>query len=497
MVKRCWQKSNADLVASLLTLTVSFGSQRADAARVARMYPRKCFRYCAGRRPAFAALMPLPALRCCCRRYRSPLACDYWAHGHGRAKPWRVLIEAVAAAKPAVIAVDVLFAGHDTRSPAALARQLGALIEQPELATLGERLPDGDEASRRVIKQRPAVLGFVLDSEQRDRCRWCSGLDARPGADRQDVAGRRHRRSAAAILVECRDAGIGALALPGDVDGAVRRVPLLVADGNNCIPAWPRKRCRVARRPSTYLLVSQPQKLTTGDLQIALSRDGFCGSSRPIRSGAICGPFPWWTGRRQVRNKASCRRVALIGGSAPEIGGLRADRRRSTCGLRPSPGRCDRSDIVRPVSAPLVRRLNSICIERRNGLLGSSCCRRFRTLSARHCSLPIIALKLAVSLGLSIRADLLLDPLTPSYGAFVIFFVSLDLSYSSTRQIEPESAELRAASCARHRTPHCRGTGAREASRRKARGDGAFTDIEDFTAMTRRAETGDTGRRPG
>src|SRR5262249_35401426 len=75
------------------------------------------------------------------------------------------LVEAVAARRPAAIAIDVLFAEADDRSPAALARRLGALTDRPEISALAEKLPDGDKQLADAVKSAPVVVGFVLDPD--------------------------------------------------------------------------------------------------------------------------------------------------------------------------------------------------------------------------------------------------------------------------------------------------------------------------------------------
>ena len=75
------------------------------------------------------------------------------------------LIEAVAAAEPAAIAVDILFAEPDTRSPAALARRLGALTGRSDLALLADELIDGDKRLAETLRRVPVALGFVLDPD--------------------------------------------------------------------------------------------------------------------------------------------------------------------------------------------------------------------------------------------------------------------------------------------------------------------------------------------
>src|SRR5262252_3307016 len=73
------------------------------------------------------------------------------------------LVEAVASGRPAAVAIDVLFAEPDDRSPAALARRLGSMTGRTEISTLGESLPDGDQLFAHVISIVPVALGFVLD----------------------------------------------------------------------------------------------------------------------------------------------------------------------------------------------------------------------------------------------------------------------------------------------------------------------------------------------
>src|SRR5258705_11312569 len=76
------------------------------------------------------------------------------------------IVEAVATGRPAAIAIDVLFAEPDDRSPAALARRLGSVTGRAEISTLGESLPDGDRRLARAIGSVPVALGFVLNPDR-------------------------------------------------------------------------------------------------------------------------------------------------------------------------------------------------------------------------------------------------------------------------------------------------------------------------------------------
>jgi adenylate cyclase len=78
------------------------------------------------------------------------------------------LVEAVADGRPAAIAIDVLFAEPDDRSPAALARRLGLMTGHAEISAQAESLPDGDKLLAQATGRVPVALGFVLDPD-RDR----------------------------------------------------------------------------------------------------------------------------------------------------------------------------------------------------------------------------------------------------------------------------------------------------------------------------------------
>ena len=127
------------------------------------------------------------------------------------------LIETVAGANPAAVAINVLFAEPDGRSPAALARQLGALTDRPELVRLADTLPDGDKRLAKASRELPVAFGFVLDPDQTQSLpgvpvlmRGSPGLGPLwrfPGAVGPH-----------ALLMQTAT-GLGALSLPGDADG--------------------------------------------------------------------------------------------------------------------------------------------------------------------------------------------------------------------------------------------------------------------------------------
>jgi len=103
------------------------------------------------------------------------------------------IVEAVATARPAAIAIDVLFAEPDDRSPAALARRLGSVTGRAEISTLGESLPDGDKRLARAVGSVPTALGFVLDPDRNGILPGAAITTA--GRSRSTICGRPQARS--------------------------------------------------------------------------------------------------------------------------------------------------------------------------------------------------------------------------------------------------------------------------------------------------------------
>ena len=235
------------------------------------------------------------------------------------------LIERVAAAKPVAVGIDVLFAENDGRSPAALARQLGKLAGRPDLSALAATLPDGDAALAAAIGSAPTVLGFVLDPDGGShlpgaaflttgrpalRDLWQSGGAIGPVPRLADAA-----------------AGLGTLSLPGDGDGVVRQIPLLVAVGPVVLPGVALETLRLATNAVLFGLAARPDEsidLTLNAWTIALPPGGLL---RLIPAVAADPPITTLSAADILEGKASARlqgTIVLIGGSAAELGGLRA-----------------------------------------------------------------------------------------------------------------------------------------------------------------------------
>jgi adenylate cyclase len=232
------------------------------------------------------------------------------------------LVGAISATNPNVISIDILFSGADNRSPAALARRLGALIGRPEIAALAEGLVDGDKHLAATMANQQVVLGFVLDVGEPSDVPGVPVLSR--GAEKLDLIWRALGADGPQGQLSEAAAGLGALSLPGDADGVVRRVPVLVKVAGTLRPSLALETVRLAQRASTYLVQPEPQRLITGDIAIPLPRDGYLrlvpfGSTR--RGSRTISALDVLDSRFDSKRLTGA--IVLIGGSAPDLGGLR------------------------------------------------------------------------------------------------------------------------------------------------------------------------------
>ena len=241
--------------------------------------------------------------------------------------PWHRLVLAellrkIAQAKPRVIGIDILLSEPDRFSPTGLLRNLGLDADHGDIADLANKLPDGDAAIADALKSAPTVLGFVLDP---------TAGEVPPGAPilaRGPIQAPDIWRAAGAIgplpTIAESGRGFGAIALAGDADGKVRRVPLLVLTGDQARPGLAVEVLRVSYDASSFILDSGPQRLHIGPLTAPIDADA---ALRVLQRPAGSWPertIPAW---KILSDEASRARLAgqivLVGSGAPEVGGLR------------------------------------------------------------------------------------------------------------------------------------------------------------------------------
>jgi adenylate cyclase len=402
------------------------------------------------------------------------------------------LVEAVAEAKPALVAIDILFADPDSRSPAALARQLGAMTGQADIAALSNQLPDGDRLLASALERAPSVLGFVLDPENATAVPDAAQILTRGRPSLPQIWRSPGVASPPPPLASAAS-GIGALSLPAHADGAVRYVPLLVAPADTILPGFALEAVRVATGASGYLLGSDPQTLTVGDIRLPLPPNAFLRLI-PGRTGD--GP-PALAAVDVIEKRSNVAQLAdsivLIGSSAPELGGLR---RASGDALTPSvqiQARAIAQIFGRqnPQSAPAIRIVEPLALGVM-GLIGIVVGAFLPPALGLVGMAGAVILACSASFGLLAFNGWLADPLTPSFAALIVFFASSITSYAQTRRRE----ELVRRRFEQHLAPAVVRRMIDEPQLVKLGGErreitALFTDVEGFTSMTHRAEPED------
>ncbi len=399
------------------------------------------------------------------------------------------LIDVIAAAKPAAVALDILFAEQDTRSPAALARQLGALTDRPDFLALADTLVDGDQLLASVGRKAPLVFGFVLDPEGRRSLPHVPILVR--DKPRLDSIWRASGAVAPITKLTASASGLGALSLPAGGDGVVRYVALLVVVGDQLMPSLGIELVRVARGASSYLLQSNPLTLATDDLQIPLNTDGLL---RLIPKPPLPRADRTISAIDVVNQATPAARLngatVLIGGSAPELGGLR-----QTVNGPLVPSVQIQADAIEQINASRFPRpvmhaarfalllLLVVCVL---ALLASI------VFSPVLGTLALAAIILLTWLGAvlsCVMTDRLIDPLTPSLAGLGVFAVSSITSFAATRRREA----LVRRRFEQHLAPAVVRRIVDQPTLLKLTGErrevtSLFTDVEGFTALTHRAD---------
>jgi adenylate cyclase len=242
--------------------------------------------------------------------------------------PWKreqlaQLITAIASAKPRALGLDILIEGPDERSPAALARRLAEVAGKPQLSDLIAELPDGDALLAAAIKRIPTVMAVALDPDRGGNAPRSSTFLVR---GMPDVSAFWHAEGAIGPTASVADgaAGLGVVALPGDSDAHVRRVPLLAVTGNTLWPGLAVEMARVASDASAYVLTGHPTTLHVGDMALPLQGDGTLRlrpNSEPVYAQRTLRALDVL--RDPATRARLGNRLVMLGSSAPELGGLR------------------------------------------------------------------------------------------------------------------------------------------------------------------------------
>jgi adenylate cyclase len=394
------------------------------------------------------------------------------------------LVEAVAGGNPSVVGIDILFAQADNRSPAALARQLGSLTGKQDISSLAADLPDGDKHLAAAMKNIPVVLGFVLDADSAD------AIPGVPVLARHPIVLDDIWRTTGGIgpmrpLVEATK-GLGALSLPGDADGKIRRVPLFVGTGDATRPGLALEAVRLFQRSPAYSVDSSPQRIIVGDLEVPLPGDGMlrlAGADTSKREARTISAVELVNNATERSRLAGA--IALIGGSAPELGGLRETPNDPLVASVEIQANAVQQIFARraPQAVPIGFALTLVM-----GLIAIVAAAALSPVLGAFVGLAALATIWSGAILASLVGDRLVDPLMPSIGGLFVFMTS---SVSSYALVSRREAHIRSR-FEQHLAPAVVKRIAENPGLLKLNGEkreitALFTDIEDFTAMTHRA----------
>jgi adenylate cyclase len=242
--------------------------------------------------------------------------------------PWSRLVLAdllkkIAQAKPHVIGLDILPSEPDRLSSTGILRNLGNVADREDIAKLASKLPDGDAAVADALKSAPSVLGFVLNP--------AADTPPPPGVPmlvRGHIEAPDIWQAPGAIvplpMIAAAGRGFGAMVLAADANGAVRRVPLLVAIGRHLRPGFAVEMLRVNYEASSFILDTAPPRLRIGPLLVPIDADAALRILPQPAASWKERTIPAWRILADESSRAQLSdRMVLVGIGAPEVGDLR------------------------------------------------------------------------------------------------------------------------------------------------------------------------------
>jgi adenylate cyclase len=402
------------------------------------------------------------------------------------------LLAAVAANKPAVIGLDVLLADPDRLSPAVLAREIATMTGREDFSALAVKLEDGDTAIAGAIANTATVFGFILETKD------VRPLDTVPILVRGDVDLPRLWKAPGALgptpQIAAAATGLGLLSIDADVDGRVRRLPLLVLTDESARPGFAVEMVRLLQQAGNLIVEPDSPRLRIGAVTAPLDPD----ANMRI---APSGPDAWV--RRTISAAALLKeeslgaqlasRVVLVGGGAPELGGLRvtaASRATPTVQIQADAVEAlirgvifTRPGFIEPLEVGAVAAFGLLCVVA--ALL-------LRPWTAALAAAAVVAAWL-VSVAALIRGhSLLIDPAAPPLVCIVAFVTTAVARYAE----DEERARRLRRSFEQYLAPSVVHRIAAQPTLVRLQGEmreitTLFTDIEGFTEMTERAVPAD------
>lgn len=220
-------------------------------------------------------------------------------------------VQAVAAASPAVIGLDLVLSGEDPAGKNALSD-----IADPEILAA---LPDGDAALQRALAIAPSVLGAALSNNDQPAPGLAPLLAFGP-----PVAASPWFAVGLESASQLSSKGLGVTAFQGDAEGIVRTAPLLVIAGEAVAPGFAAEVVRIAKSATAFRLGGG--NLSVGDIALPMGdtaelrirpTDPNLWDSRTIPLSLVEG------GDLDVLARLSGK-IVVLGLTAPQSAALRA-----------------------------------------------------------------------------------------------------------------------------------------------------------------------------
>ncbi len=181
------------------------------------------------------------------------------------------LVDRIAARKPAVTGIDIVFAEPDRTSPDFLAQRFSQ--SDPPMADRLRQLPSNDALLAAALSRSPVVLGVVGNDKSGSEGEGFAPARIVGAAPRLDTFLKGER---SLPEIDGAAAGRGIFNAPLD-NGVVRRVPLVATVAGYPLLSMPLECLRVAAGEPVFSLVSEPSaplKIVIGDLALPTQPDG-------------------------------------------------------------------------------------------------------------------------------------------------------------------------------------------------------------------------------
>lgn len=411
--------------------------------------------------------------------------------------PWRRsvlarLVDAIAARKPRVIAVDILLSGPDRKGPAALARELSAALGEGAAVQLPSGMPDDDAAlADAVTRAGNVVLGIVLDDSGRDPAPFPVPLNA------QGEVGAIDPWRTVGLLAPFEPltvgaAGIGVLSFRDGPLGRVSTAPVLALAGSDPFPGLALEAARVGAGASLLTLKGDPPRVAAGPSEVRIDAAAAMSLHGAAPGYWAAQSIPAW--RLLAETPADIPdldgRYVLIGSSAPEAGALLPVGNRA---LAPTVQiQADALEqmlsgdfLVRP---PAMRGIEA-AIMAALGLLAVALATVLSPLSAAAAASALFIGWLAIVAAAFLREGLLVDPIGPCLAVFLGANVTELAGFIRTRALKTAIQDR----FERYLAPEVVARLVKEPTILRLEGElrevtALMTDVEGFSAMTESAD---------